>query len=291
MSNITAMDTAKINEIVRDVDAGRVVFFGPEWGVVVLTVEKGEIIRVNSSWGDGPSEIERLKSWGNVRFIVQKDDVSVKDKKPLLGVNDFKSEDLITAPVLPSGYGKNLERVFKTVFKHHSPEEWMNIKDIIDRLSHDKRFYLIVADSGQGHLARILIHNRMFLGGIYQTPEDTYYNVPALKNLYQDNALVPLDVQIRVSDAPSMAVGSVVLPFRRKPSFSNAWKDAVEVARIMKIYAFCLLAGQDFLVGRGPDGKVYDLIEETEVKDLVKYRPPGDETLLYISVLTTKEIK
>ena len=60
-----------LRKAIQDGFTGRLVFMGKEGGVVRVTLIKGQVKQIDSTWGFGKSELEKLKVWGSGLCLIK----------------------------------------------------------------------------------------------------------------------------------------------------------------------------------------------------------------------------
>ncbi len=229
------MTTDNPEKVISQLKKGRLVFFGPSWGVVVVDVVEGQPVRVQSSWGgDERVELERLRSWGRVRFLVKPLPEDLPAQKPQFTPVLYKGsiENLKPRPTLSEKYEEALLRAFPKTEKIYPEREWINVLAVAAELSGVR--LLRVAGSGQEGWVLV---NR---GKAVSARWGSSLNAEAVKKLSEDNQFFPLEVEIRAPEMPEVAALAFGLPAVAEPvleglgpAVARGWSPSKEPALVL----------------------------------------------------------
>ena len=58
-------------QAMSDMSEGKIEFLGPEDGVVSVTFLDGKVILIDSTWGTGQDELQRIYDWGTGSCVIK----------------------------------------------------------------------------------------------------------------------------------------------------------------------------------------------------------------------------
>ncbi|MGC8894933.1 MAG: hypothetical protein ACP5QG_08835 [candidate division WOR-3 bacterium] len=212
--------------LISSLKNSRVVFFGPSWGVVIVDVKDGRPLSVRSSWGDGPGELDRLRGWGEIKYILK----PLPDSEPLGTspvVGPLGPDDLPSNPVLPPGYHGLLKAFFRKEIESHLPDEWMSLYWVFERLLEEPGVRAVAMSADNGYDAMILANTGKFVGAILSSLEGYFYNTEALSTLRKVNMIFPMDVSLLAPPVPDDIATLAFLPLHSEPALRGKGESIV----------------------------------------------------------------
>jgi hypothetical protein len=227
----------------------RTIFFGPDWGVVIVDVdESGKIVSVKSTWGEGSQELKRILSWKKVRYVVR----PLPGEVPKVASPEFSvPKTLPNAPAVPPGYAKLLIGFYRITREEHPSEEWMSLDYVYETLA-DSDGALIAELSAEGGIGGFIAsYNGRIAGAFFRSPESVFYNEQAAKAMRDANLLFPMRVRICLPPEPQAGYLSFLPLWSERPSLSGNASTLAKLLSSQDAFGVLFAGKAGYILDRG----------------------------------------
>ncbi|MEO0141016.1 MAG: hypothetical protein ABIM88_05665 [candidate division WOR-3 bacterium] len=262
--------------LIRGLKEGRIVFFGPQWGAIIVDVKEGEPVSVRSTWGDGPKELGRLLSWREVRYMIRPAGPGSAPKESPPGGPD--PEFLPDDPAIPPGYLVLLRNIFSHKLEEHGEEEWMSLEFVFERIAESNRALMVELSAQEVFSGLIFSFAGQMRGAIALYPDSVLYNKKAIKSIKAENLIMPLGVSISAPSIPDEDAALSFLPFSNNPIIRGKG-DALADFLLRKTNRLILAGNKGYILGT----MIWDMLSSNIIseEDLILALYGENEVLVF----------